>query len=168
MRKIKKTKLVLKITAVAAFLIMIVAIPLANAGVPKKMQDLDPYDNLAVPAFIPEYYEYDSSSNIYFRWGYGITVEEAETNTFPAPPYNTKWFIDGEEIKLKRYAVHRDDLNLVIPVLWMWYKIFGPEYFTAGESYEIRLESWALMPFEGNDAFGWRVIDVFEYSIYFY
>jgi len=161
-------KLAAKIAGTSIFLIMLVVIPFVSAGVPKKMQDLPWDENLCIPFFIPDMNELDSSADIYFKWGYGITVEERETNTFPANPYGSKLFINGEEIKLKRYAVYRNDLDLDPPVLWMWYKIFGPDYFTAGEEYEIRIECWCIKPFEGDSTFGWHVFDVIEFTVYFY
>ncbi|MFX0007724.1 MAG: hypothetical protein ACFFA7_13485 [Promethearchaeota archaeon] len=169
-----KTKQIgLKLALVATLGITVFSLmPMVIAGPPRFMQELNRFDNLLMPwwwgwfyedppgsgnwYFQEEYVEFDSSANLYFRIGAAVGWEELENDWWPKPPWEYRLWINGEEIVMERYAVKGNQSIIHPPVSMFWYHIFGPDYFTAGETYLLKWEFWVKGPYQGDGLNYWR------------
>lgn len=158
-------KLIVLITLVAFTFSFI---PTVQAGVPPFIQDLDFRDNLALPP-IWNYGEwgplptYDASEEYFFRIGAVQTEEEEEEETWPSPPYRIRFYVEGKEIKLRRYAFRHEEYERIV---YMWYQFFEPGFFPEG-AVTLKWELWIKKPFQDFTENEWRIYIEFEYDLYF-
>jgi hypothetical protein len=134
-------------------------IPTVMAGPPGHFRDRPGDNNLLLAWWFGDpYYEFSASEDLYFRIGWGAWYEEIENDWAPKWPYKYKLFINDEEITLQRYdvPVPKENKEIVAKVS-MWYHVFGPGYFTAGEEYTFRFEFWVRRPYQGDGLNYWRI-----------
>jgi len=154
-----KKGLITKLAITATFAILIIGIlPTVQAGRPPFVRDLYYENNLVRPWMVNDYeMEFDSSENIHFRIGAARSIEEKENDWWPKLPWRYRLYINGEEIDLKRFASKGDKETTHPPVLFFWYHIFGPDYFTPGEEYLLKFEFWVKNPYQGDGLKHWRI-----------
>lgn len=151
----ERAKFLKKSILVATIGILVLGfIPIANAGEPPFMQREDKENNIIKFAF-GGYWNFSTSDDLYFRIGWASTLGEIENDWAPKNPWKYKLFIDDEQINLTRYDVKPNNTEWIKQS--MWYHIFGPGYFTAGEDYLLRWEFWVKRPYQGDDNNYWRV-----------
>jgi hypothetical protein len=156
--KMERKKTITRFAMVTTLVVLIFCLfPTVRAGTPPFLQELPNGNNLAFPFFINDYsWEFDSTEELYFRIGVARTIEEEENDWWPKPPWRFHLYINGEEIKLQRYAIPLDN-NIFHPaVAHMCYALFEPDYFTPGEEYLLKFEFWVKNPYQGDGLNHWR------------
>ena len=171
----KKKEIFLVVTTFGILILGILPAVQAQQGFPPFVRDLNWWENLGMPFFQgyweegdPPYYVYnddwnqfDPDENLFFRIGFYRLVEERENDWWPNPPWRVHLWINGEEIPLLRFAVPTKLRPWLPPahppVIYYWYHIFGPDYFTVGEVYHLKWELWVKNPYSGSDVNFWRV-----------
>jgi len=174
-----------KITRFAMVTTLVVLIfclfPTVLAGRPPFIQKLPGDNNLRAPWWFGEFiedppgsgeyyysyeeWEFDSTEELYFRMGWGLSEEELENDWAPKNPWKYKLFINDEEINLQRYDVKAVKASGILKVSY-WYHIFEPGYFIVGEEYLLRFEFWVRRPYQGDGLNHWRIY-VDYWGIYF-
>jgi len=151
----KKKSLLFATICILAFSL----IPVANAGAPPHIEELPWYNNFLMAWWYDDPgWEFSTSDDLYFEIGWGSTYEEIENDWTPKNPWKFKLFINDEEINLQRYDVpiSKEDKSILVKQS-MWYHIFGPGYFEAGEEYLLRFEFWVRRPYQGDGLNHWRI-----------
>jgi len=155
MNKTKKMSILFATISILVFSF----IPAASAGEPRFMQREDWYNNLLMPWWYDDSWEFIASEDIFFKIGWASTQEEIENELAPKNPWKFKLFINDEEINLQRYDIKidkRDNPDGLIKQS-MWYHIFGPGYFEAEGEYLLRWEFWVRRPYQGDGLNHWRI-----------
>jgi len=127
-------------------------IPAVSAGVPGHFKDRPGYNNLVLPWFVGEWWEFSAAEDLYFRVGWYTSPEEIEDDIAPKHPWKYKLFINNEEINLQRFGFVVEKLKFSY-----WYHVFGPGYFEAGGEYLLRFEFWVRRPYQGDGKNYWRI-----------
>jgi len=147
-------------------------LPAVQAKAPPFIEELDGANNLANPWFMGHweqdpitgdfYYVYGnppfySTENLFFRVGAARSIQEKEDDTWPGLPWEFRCYLNGKEVELNRFTTKGDPEMVSPPVLFFWYHIFGPDYFTPGELYTLKFEFWVKQPYQGDDLKDWRI-----------
>jgi len=152
-----KTKFIKKSILIATIGILAFSlIPVANAGTPRHVQERPWENNLLMPFYYGESFEFSTSEDLYFRIGWGSTEEEIENDWAPKNPWKFKLFINDEEINLQRYGVKADKAAGVVKLSY-WYHVFGPGYFEPEGEYLLRFEFWVRRPYQDDGLNHWRI-----------
>lgn len=170
----ERKKTITRFAIISTLVVLIFCVfPTVQAGKPPFIQELPWHNNLYQPYYQGEHvedppgsgiciysygeWEFDSTEELHFRIGAARTIEEKENDWWPKPPWRYRLYINGEEIKLKRYAVPLDNEVFHPAVAYMCYAFFEPNYFEAGEEYLLRFELWVKNPYQGDGLNHWRI-----------
>lgn len=172
-----KKEVLTKITILIAVGVLLGFTPVVQAQPPPFIQELDINDNFVLPwVFIewiedpPSYsipvFDFDSSRNLHFRLGAARNVTEKTNDWWPNPPWEYRFYLDGVEYELNRFAIKPDDDTHDPPIMFFWYYIFGPDYFAPGKYHTVKFEFWVKQSYQGDDLNEWRIFVDYD-GIYF-
>ena len=174
-----KKQIIIKFSVIATLGFLILGLlPVVQASPPPFIQELEGMDNLAFPWFNGQWIEdppgsgnyyysipvanFNSSRNLHFKMGAGRSIEEKVNDWWPNPPWEYRLYINGVEFELQKYAIKLEADTNDPPVLFYWYYIFGPQYFTPGGEYVVKFEFWVKGPYQGDDLNYWRIFIDYE------
>jgi len=154
-----KTKFIKKSILIATIGILAFSlIPVASAGTPRHVQERPWENNLLMPWWYGESFEFSTSEDLYFKIGWASTYEEIENDWAPKNPWKFKLFINNEEINLQRYdiPISKEDKS-ILSKQSMFYHVFGPGYFEPEGEYLLRFEFWVKRPYQDDGLNHWRI-----------